>query len=50
MFNPKIIDMIRYSLQTANMNKIELCAANIKMYFYYLIPHIGLKKFQYTKI
>lgn len=42
MFNQKMIGIMRCSLPTANIDKINLCVANIEMHFHYhFIPYIG---------
>lgn len=36
--------MMRCSLPTANINKINLCVTNIELYFYYyVVTYIGQK-------
>lgn len=50
MFNLEIIKIIRYFLLIANINKMTLFTASIKMhFFYYLAFFIGQKYFNILK-
>lgn len=41
--------MMSYSLLNININKIDLCAIQLKIHFYCLIHHINLKYFNIYK-
>lgn len=44
MFNKEMIKIIKSFLLNASINKIDLCATSIKLYFYYyFIIYIGRK-------
>ena len=49
MSNPKIIEMMKYFLLFANINKISLCMIVLKMHFHYLVYHIGPDYFNVQK-
>ncbi len=51
MFIQKIIGIMRYSLPTVNINRINLFITVIKMHFHdYLVFYIGQKQFNILKI
>lgn len=49
MFNLKMIEMIKYSLQTVNIDEISLCATGLEVCFYHLIHYIGPEYFNTQK-
>lgn len=51
MYNERLIEkMMRYFLSTSNIDKIDLCVANIEVYFCCLAPYIGQKHFNIWKL